>query len=492
MIKVVTNEKCYYYQQIAYYWQQHGLAYYQTIMKFVPTLKFVRLFVCFAIFTAAVAAQDTAPVTPVTKGKTPIIIIPGLTGSNLINKRTGEEVWFKTGRSKDDDIRLPISTNLARNTDNLVSKDIIRGLKIVKFLPEIEIYERLINALETRGGYTEGKWNAPDKGGDKDTFYVFPYDWRRDNVENARLLIRQIEALKRKLGRPNLKFNVISHSMGGLISRYAAMYGNSDIPAGTPKPTWAGAKHLDKIFLLGTPNEGSISAINALLDGFSYVGGGLNLPFIQNISRFDVFTIPSMYQLLPHDGTLLVYDENLKPIPIDIYDPAVWDKYGWSIWNDKAFRKKFSVIEQRNARGFFQTALLRAKRFQAAIDANSTEKVPVSFYLMGSDCKETPNAFLLLQNQKNGRWMAQFKPDSFTRTNGEKVSAELLKPLLISMGDGVVTKRSLAAETEIGLGKTAVLPIVSEIYQCEGHSKLVTNPQIQDKLFLLLNSVTNK
>ena len=115
-------------------------------------------------------------------------------------------------------------------------------------------------------------------------------------------LFRQIDALRRKLRKPNLKFNVIAHSMGGLVARYAAMYGNTDLPAGTPKPTWAGAKYFDKIFLLGTPNEGTVSSINALLNGFSYIGGGLNLPFIQNISRFDVFTIPSIYQLLPHEG----------------------------------------------------------------------------------------------------------------------------------------------------------------------------------------------
>ena len=35
--------------------------------------------------------------------------------------------------------------------------------------------------------------------------------------------------------------------------------------------------------------------------------------------------------------------------------------------------------------------------------------------------------------------------------------------------------------------RKAVLPVVSELFQCEGHSKLVTNPEIQDKLFVLLD-----
>jgi pimeloyl-ACP methyl ester carboxylesterase len=457
---------------------------YNQDMKIVKRFRFLTITFCLFLTVNTVLGQ-TPPAVP--SGKAPIIIIPGLTGSELVNSRTGEEVWFKAKRSKDDDLRLPISANLARNHDDLVPKDILRSIKLAKFLPESEIYERLINALETRGGYKEGQWNTPAKDGFADTFYVFPYDWRRDNVENARLLVRQIDALKRKLGKPNLKFNIIAHSMGGIISRYAAMYGNADLPAGAPKPTWAGAKNFDKIFLLGTPNEGSALALNSLLNGFSYFGGGINLPFIQDIDRFDVFTMPSAFQLLPHDGTLMAYDEDLKPIAFDLYDPATWEKYGWSIWQDADFKKKMSVSEQRNARGYFLAALGRAKRLQTALDANTGDTVPVSFYLIGAECKDTQNGMLLLHNGKKDKWEVRFKSDSFTKSNGEKVTAEQVKPLLMAAGDSIVTKRSLTNATIRANGNKNVLPIVSELYQCETHNKLVTNPEIQDKLFLLLN-----
>ena len=434
------------------------------------------------------AAKDAAAAVAgaARKGRDPIIIIPGLTGSELVNSRTGEEVWFKARRAKDDDIRLPISPVLSRNRDNLVPRDIIRSVKFFSFLPETEIYERLINSLETRGGYREARWATATRADAKDTFFVFAYDWRRDNVENARLLIRQIETLKRRLRQPNLKFNVVAHSMGGLIARYAAMYGNTELPASNPRPTWAGARHFNKIFLLGTPNEGSILSINALLNGFSYIGGGLNLPFIQNISRFDVFTIPSIYQLLPHEGSFFAYDEDLKPLQLDPYDPAVWEKYNWAIWQDDDFAKKFTPLEQRNARPYFLAALSRAKRFQAALDANTSEKVPVSFYLVGADCKETQNALLLVRDDKKNRWDTRFKADSFTNARGDKITGEQIKTLLFTMGDSVVPKRSLGAETLAKVRK-AVLPVVSELFQCEGHSKLVTNPEIQDKLFVLLD-----
>ncbi len=450
---------------------------------------FSKLFI-FSLFLIAASAVSSTAQEPVNTGKAPIIIIPGLTGSDLYNSKTGEQAWFKPVRAKDDDLRLPISPNLARNRDSLVARDIMREVKIVSFLPEIEVYEKLISSLEARGGYKEGKWDAPAKDGDKDTFYVFPYDWRRDNVESARLLIRRIEALKRKLGKPQLKFNIVAHSMGGLLARYAAMYGNADIPTRGINPTWAGAKHFDKIFLLGTPNTGSVSSVNALLNGFSYIGGGLNLPFIQNISRFDVFTIPSIYQLLPHDGTLRVYDEKLQLMKVDIYDPATWETYNWGIWRDDDYEKKFSPAEVRNARSYFNSVLARAKRFQMALNARSNRTIPVSFYLVGGDCKETQNALLLRRNEKKDRWITSFKAESFTASDGEKVTAEQLKPLLFSPGDSVVLKRSLVAEDVVSDPNNKILPIKAEIFQCEGHTKLVTNVEVQDKLLTMLNAVT--
>ena len=428
---------------------------------------------------SAVAAQS---------GKAPIIIVPGLTGSELVNRSTGEKVWFKLKRSDVDDVRLPISANLAANRDNLVAGDIIRSVQFAKFLPETEIYERLIESLQKTGGYREAKWNTATRADATDTFFVFPYDWRRDNVENARLLIRRIEALKAKLGKPNLKFNVVAHSMGGLIARYAAMYGNADLRPGTPTATWAGAAHFDKILLLGTPNEGSLLSFEALQRGVSYVGGGVKLPWVQDLDRFDVFTIPSIYQLLPVDGSFLAYDEELNQLKLDIYDPAVWDEYDWSVWEDANFKKKFTPAEQRNARGYFTAALRRAKQFQAALNANTREKLPVSFYLMGGDCKDTQNAVIIRRNEKKDRWITQFNAESYTTAGGKKVTSEQLKPLLYTVGDSVVPKRSLDLSTLRNFGHANILPVTSELFQCEAHSRLVTNPDIQAKMFGILGT----
>lgn len=270
--------------------------------------------------------------------KTPIIVIPGLVGSELVNQKTGEKVWFNLSRSKRDDLRLPLSPDLAAMRDNLKPRDALRSVKI-GFAPREFLYGSLIDRIK-QSGYEETSWENPKAG---NAVYIFAYDWRRDNVENARLLIGRIENLKRILRQPDLKFNVVAHSMGGLIARYAAMYGASDLPERNEKlePDWSGAKHFNKIILLGTPNRGSLVALESLARRFTLFSFNLDLPFVQNFTKFDVFTIPSVYQLLPID--LRAFDENLKLIKIDVFDEQTWRKYDWELWRTKDFQQNLTL-----------------------------------------------------------------------------------------------------------------------------------------------------
>ena len=113
-------------------------------------------------------------------------------------------------------------------------------------------------------------------------------------LKNARLLIRKMRAFKKKTKRPNLKFNVLAHSMGGLITRYAAMYGDRDLPRGRPKPNWAGNRYFNKVFLFGTPNKGAADSLQTLLEGFGAIRN-INLPFVRDLTAIEVFTMPSLF-----------------------------------------------------------------------------------------------------------------------------------------------------------------------------------------------------
>lgn len=418
-----------------------------------------------AIFIVATAVNCVA------QGKTPIIFIPGLTGSQLINSKTGQIVWFKTRRVRTDDLRLPIGLNLTANRDSLVAGDVLRSVKSTVF-PRTDIYGGFLTALEQQG-YREARWDLPPARGYEDTVYVFPYDWRRDIVETSQILIRKIENLKRVLGRPNLKFDIVAHSMGGLIAKYAAMYGAADLPRGEGAPTltWAGSRHIARIIMLGPPNQGSMSAFKALINGFDIIGLQVKLPFVQNLSKFDVFTIPTSFELLPEKGAFRAFDDELKPLDLDFYDPKTWSTYGWNPVEDKNFQNEFSAVEQKNAQRYFTTLLDRTRRLHEALDVSPDKPSPVAINVIGADCKETLDA-VVITKKKDGEWWTVTKSDSFTNAAGRKISSEELKKVLYAQGDGIITKQSLDG--------------VRPQFVCEAHDKLASNVEVQALVLKIL------
>ena len=393
-------------------------------------------------------------------------------------------------RAKDDDLRLPISPDLKANRDNLVPVDIVREIQLIKFTPKVEVYQKLIETLQA-DGFTEAKIDFPEPGGDADTFYVFPYDWRLDNVENAHLLLQKLDNLRAKLNRPDLKFNVIAHSMGGLIARYAAMYGNADLTSRAARATWKGAPYFNTLSLVATPNAGATGALDSMINGFSLFGSGkLNLPFVQNLSRADLFTIPSIYQLLPHAGTARVFDENLKPMKIDLYNPATWEKYGWTVYSDEDFTKKFEGTEPAQAKAYFRAVLLRAKQFQAALDAAPAARNPVPVFYLGAECRQTLDGMIIRREAEKGVWKTEFGAVSYTNAGGRKITKEETEKVLLSPGDGVVPKRSLlAAFLKIGASKNANSSVIlnNAPDSCAEHNRLTGNETVSKNLLSIIN-----
>jgi hypothetical protein len=449
------------------------------------------------------------------KNKIPVIVIPGILGSQLMNRRTREIVWPSAFRSSTDGLSLPTTPDLASNRDELVAERIVETAKLARLAPDIYVYYELLNALRRFGNYRDGDWDNPPADGDRDTFYVFPYDWRRDNVESAQLFYRRVEELKQKLGRPDLRFNIVAHSMGGLVSRYAAMYGDADLPAGdaAPQPTWAGARHIKKIFMFGTPNEGTMEAFATLLEGYS-INEGLRrrIRLLNKLSREDAVTIPSIFQLLPHPEAVRFLDQNLAPLELDFYDPEVWRKYKWSPINDEEFRERYRLGKVRDEEGaphratlaeldaYFAAALTRARRFHAALDAyapaDAAEPPPVALYVFGGDCEETLNAPVILRDERRGRWLTLTEPRELRNSQGRKIKRREVIRAMYEPGDGRVTRRSLLGERLDAPRRSPFfntpLPIAYAVFACDLHSELQNNKTLQDNaLTLLINEVMN-
>lgn len=447
------------------------------------------------------------------KGKRPVIVIPGVLGSNIVNRRTGEVVWPSVFRSDVDGLSLPTTPDLAGNRDELVASRIVEAARLAKIAPEVYVYHHLLRALEDYGGYREGDWANPSEDGDRDTFYVFAYDWRRDNVESARLLVKRVEALKLKLGRPDLRFNVVAHSMGGLVARYAAMYGDRDLPpdGAEPVPDWSGANFVGKIFMFGTPNGGSMEAFAVLLEGYSVTEGlRRRVHLLNKLSREDVMTAPSIFQLLPHGRQARFLDASLRPVAVDLYDPETWRRYRWSAANDPKFREAYARgrargLEAPTGRGtleeldaYLGAVLLRARRFHEALAApggpqTDGSDAPVKLFAFGGDCEETLAAPVILRDEKAGRWVTLTRPKTLRGDDGRKLPRSEVVRAMYAPGDGRVTRDSLLG---LGLGVGArrsalyetPLPISYAAFACDLHSNLQNNKTLQDNALTLLVS----
>ena len=81
--------------------------------------------------------------------KRPVIVIPGILGSELINSKTGETVWPSAFRTSND--VLPINPNLESNRDDLVPGKILETVRLARILPEVYVYRDLLEALRRYG-----------------------------------------------------------------------------------------------------------------------------------------------------------------------------------------------------------------------------------------------------------------------------------------------------------------------------------------------------
>jgi len=126
------------------------------------------------------------------------------------------------------------------------------------------------------------------------------YDWRLGLDELGAQLAARIVAD----GQPVI---LVAHSMGGLVARMALSM--------LPK------RWVRKLIMLGTPNEGSFAAVQALRGTY---------PFVRRMSRLDrrhsaehlaakVFsTFPGLYHMLP----------SRRLVGVDLFDPRAWPADG--------------------------------------------------------------------------------------------------------------------------------------------------------------------
>ena len=158
-------------------------------------------------------------------------------------------------------------------------------------------------------------------------FVPFSYDWRRDIRESARALCARIEQLVAE-GGGKRKVNIVAHSMGGLVTMHCLLHGG----ARAGERPWAGAGHVKRVVLIGTPFTGGPGIFDDLLVGTETLRNRALL------APEALFTFASAFQLLSTRSDFFV-DAEGRPVELDAFDPAVWLKQGWGPFADATLRE---------------------------------------------------------------------------------------------------------------------------------------------------------
>jgi len=115
--------------------------------------------------------------------------------------------------------------------------------------------------------------------------------------------------------------------MGGLVARYYLRYGPRPLPddGSLPPLDWAGARNVARVVLVGTPNAGSVLAMQDLIDGHRLAR------VLPEYPAAVLGTMPAIYQLLPRSRHGALVDAADGQRKIDLDDPALWRDMKWGL-----------------------------------------------------------------------------------------------------------------------------------------------------------------
>lgn len=198
--------------------------------------------------------------------KLPIVIVPGLLGTEL--HLPEEKVWpnlLSIVSSREDNFmdHLAMEQDGDPLNQRLFVGPVLESINYT--IGTFHYADNIVKELEQRG-YKK----------DKDLF-LFNYDWRRGVPYAAEQLKQKLEQIQ------SPKVGIIAHSLGGLVVKYVlAGSGSFD-------------EKISSVIMVGVPNLGSAKAAEALI-----FGSDLGIPFLNSDKIFNlVKNMQSMYDLLP-------------------------------------------------------------------------------------------------------------------------------------------------------------------------------------------------
>lgn len=443
--------------------------------------------------------------------RNPVIVIPGFGGTKLVRSTDEKILWGESfggdviDFASPDGVRglalapwnlppNPTHRDIAALLDDVIATAPLGSWRAHSGVGEVEIdvYAELLSLLG-QNGYEAEELGASDPKRDTQSCFTFVYDFRRDNAVNAAELgvfiaeARQVVQRRRaSQGLPErpVRFDIVAHSMGGLIARYYLRYGTKDVlddPEGA-EITWAGAKDIDRLVLVAPPNFGTMVMLERMILGRRL------LPFFPKLEPVHLASIPASYQLLPrlkgsNENAPLVNLAGL-PVDLDLYDGELWAARGWGPFaqsQDPYLQWLFPGEPERAGRRermveFMDAAFDRARRFAIALDRHADRPPPSQVYLFAGDHRETLTKVIV--DVRDGQLELIFESPGDSG------------PLLTAPGDSRVSRASaMADERSLGAaGPWLTSPVAwtSTIFITDSHLGMIKNPNFQDNLLHVL------
>ena len=416
----------------------------------------------------------------------PVVLIHGVLGSKLRDKTTGLDLWpgpasrlFLSDYSDitfdiDPDTLIPMSNNIEAYaiSEGAVGKD---------------FYGKIVRTLGDAAGYKLARVGEAVDPRQKN-YYIFHYDWRQDNVISAGQLADFIDQIQIDYKNPDLKVDIVAHSMGGLITRYYIRYGKQDVIGDNDfdkKITMYGGNKVRRVILLGTPNLGSVKTLNLFIAGVD-IG-------LKQIGTETIATWPSLYQLFPHPLNNWIVTSKGEPLDRDLFSIETWRRFQWSIFDPKVRARVLEKFESQQEgekylttlESYFEKQLERARRFVWSLTIPMPDNHP-KLTIFGGGC--TLTSARIVVEEIDGESLIRMHPKEIT----QPIDSVDYDALLLEPGDGSVTKASLLGrnvlDPSIKRHEYIFLPVKQSFFLCVKHSNLTGNLNFQDNLLNTLLS----
>ena len=237
------------------------------------------------------------------------VFVPGYRGSILKRASDGQTVWLTPGQAifgGKASLALPFEgEHEGRRYGTLEPGGPLTRLLVIPALIDVQIYQPWLEF---------GAARLPG-------FLPFGYDWRRDIRESGQKLCARLAELP-----PHTRFDIVAHSMGGLVALQCLFHGPPEVVA-----------RVDRVVFAGTPFRGGPSIYDDLHRGTE---SGLDHALLPAEA---LLTFPSAWELAPKDPDFFV-DPAGQPVKVAAYDADTWVRRGWgpfadaSIYGDPAYR----------------------------------------------------------------------------------------------------------------------------------------------------------